>query len=275
MKKHIIITIRYSLFMKTGAWVLSNKSLDVYRAEIFAPNRINNRQSIFANLTLPSLIGLNEARPLDVDFTVHILTSSELPLENAVYLNQLAEMHDFLEIKYHSYESASVTRDLKEYVDTRINEGEMYASVRLDDDDALSAHWINEVSRHLLPSFDQHVFSPSRGLGMILNDANEIVSIIPLGGRLLGCGLAYISMKTSVARSIYSIYECNNHTTIDHRFRTILYGKDIFWIRSFNSFNDSSPSLPKKDSIAPDFYLDELKIFNILELPFNLFCEAV
>jgi hypothetical protein len=245
-----------------------------YKAELLSPSRLNNRQEIFSKLTLPSLIALNASKSADVELTVQIVTSEDLPATNKDFLGALVREHDFIEVKYHSYTKASVNRDLIEYVEGRVKEGEMYASVRLDDDDALSVAWMEEISRHLIPTFDDYVLSLASGLGVVLNEKNEITDVSRVKIRCCGIGLAYISRKKNEPRYVYSIFQCSSHSKIDDKYRTVIYAKGDFYIRTYNTFNDSLPVRPAKDIVSRERYLDEFKKFNIQAIPFEVAPDA-
>ena len=86
MNKHIVITIRYSLYAPEmrKSWVIGRDSEEDYKRELFSSERMSKRQSFFEKITLKSLIELNKNKPENVTLKVFLLTSNLLPKQNIV-----------------------------------------------------------------------------------------------------------------------------------------------------------------------------------------------
>lgn len=246
--KHIIISIRYSLLLEKSkdSWKIGkNQNVEEYKKTLFAQDRLNIRKEVFEKITLASLKYLNMVMPTDISFKVHLLTSDELPENHKQYLENLSKQNAFLEVKYHSSKAASLHNDFNLYLNQNIKLGELYASVRLDDDDALSIAWLESIIKYLDHSFDNTVISMCGGCGLLLSNNSAIVSMSKMKWRFLAAGLAYIGVRKSEGN--LNIFSCGSHTKVDDKFPTILDSSRIFFLRSYNEYNDSNDPYPQTD----------------------------
>uniref|UniRef100_UPI00124F8BBD glycosyltransferase n=1 Tax=Acinetobacter soli TaxID=487316 RepID=UPI00124F8BBD len=194
MKRHIIIGIRYSLLIRESkSWGISRGSnFDNYENQLFSNERMIVRESIFTAVTLKSLQYLNKCKDNDVEFKVFILTSESLPERNKRFIENVASENPFIELKFYPPENVNLNLHLIDYVNENVGNNEPYASVRLDDDDALSIEWLKETTKFLQPCFSNMMLSLSNGLAVLVNKEGGIEKISHYKYRLLGAGLTYI-----------------------------------------------------------------------------------
>lgn len=245
MQKHIIIGIRYSVLSKNlkGSWNLSkNDSFEEYKKNIFDQTRLKQREKVFEKITLPSLINLNFLMPNHINFKVHILTSEELPEENIGFLNEISQKNDFIEIKKLSVEKTDLSSDFHTFLSQEVKLGEMYASVRLDDDDALSAEWLESILNYLEPVYCDSVVSMCGGYALSIDTDLQLKKMIEWKWRFASAGLTFISKRKAIDN--VSIYNCGSHTNTDSLYRTISDIKGRSFLRTYNLLNDSGNTFP-------------------------------
>lgn len=247
--KHIVIIIRYSILTSNlkMSWRIgrNNESFDDYKRNLFNSERMAFREKIFKKITLPSLDFIYNNTPNDVVFKVFLITSDELPIGNLNVLNDISKKYPFLSIITQSKDKVNISQPLDDYLSI-VDKNEMYASVRLDDDDALSINWLNEIIGFLKPEYNDFVISLTTGFAAKVNENAEILDLANYKWMLASAGLTYIGINNKINTSIYQV---GNHTKVDERKKTIIYSKGDFMMRSFSDFNDSVCNFPHKDGI--------------------------
>lgn len=261
-RKHIIITIRYSLLVDSfrTAWKIGDNSFEDYKKILFNKDRLNIKQEIFKSVTLKSLKKIDFITPEDTQLKVHILTSDELPLDNINFLEKITHEYDFIEIKKSSVKDASLHRDFNEYLSENILFGESYASVRLDDDDGLSTEWLKELLHYLNnETYSNHVISLCGGYALALDNEATFQKMVEWKWRFASAGMAYIGKKTQGKN--LNIYSCGNHSIPDNRYITILDARNRYFVRTYNDFNDSGVDFPR-GSLVNTNLAEELLLSN-------------
>lgn len=262
MKSHILITIRYSLLTSNlrSSWKIGSneKSFEDYKKELFDIKRMNFREYVFSNITLPSLNYIKKNIPEDCDFNVFIITSDELPSNNLSFLKNIESNHDYIKIFEQSSNNSDLNSPTVEYLNSK-NVDDVYASVRLDDDDALSIEWLNEILTYMQAKFDDYVISLSSGLAVKLEN-NQINEVANYKWRFASAGLTYIGINN---KKITTIYSLGNHTKIDEIKKTIIHSKGNYLIRTFSSFNDSKDQFPKNQTLHEYDADSKLKSFGL------------
>lgn len=247
MNKYVAVTIRYSLYAPElrKSWVIGRESEESYKAELFSEKRLKQRQNFFEGVTLPSLVDLNKNRPSDVGLKVFLLTSTLLPEEGSRFLTEVTGSHDFIEVIYLKPEEVDIKAGLVSLVEG-MADTDIYASVRLDDDDALSSDFIDQMNYYLRPDFSGSVVSLVKGYGCLLAESGEVIDVAEYKWRFGSAGLAYVTKKDKAVRTgTYSIYQCGDHTKTDNRFPTISDGRRNSFMRAFHGTNDSKDSFEK------------------------------
>lgn len=255
--KHIIIAIRYSLFLEKGAlwWQISKeKDQEEYKNMLFDEKRLSSRQQGFLNITLPTLQHINKNKPKNINFKVVILTSEDLPKANKLFLSNIKKSNSFIDINY--LKPKDILNDyFKYYLDNEIKDGQIYASVRLDDDDGLSVTWLNQMLSYLKPEYSNKLICLSNGVAALLDENANLEKTSPFQWLFGSAGLTYIGKK---GKDKSEIYACGNHQIPYQRYETIVYSKGIYFIRAYNGFNDSNVDFPNKNCYTDKEQIDIL-----------------
>lgn len=227
-----------------------NKNVDDYKKELFGHDRLVEREKIFSTMTLKSLNNIYQKSLQDenVSFLVFVLASELLPKENRDYLDALLSEYPFLKIQYHSQDIKDINQHFLEYYINNINNGDIYASVRMDDDDLLSVDWYTKIVHEFMKvHYNGHIISLSSGLAMLINSDMSIEEIAKFKWRLIALGLVYVGVKTDDNRSNINIYQTGDHMRVDEKYNTIILSDTLYWIRVYNQSNDSGHTFSFKD----------------------------
>jgi hypothetical protein len=257
-KKHAIFCIRYSILIKsTKAWKISQTDPETYKNSLFDPLRLKFRRETFARITMPSIFSAIENSP-SIHSEIHVLTSIYLPDEDKKFLNDLASNNKLLKIFYYDENNTNLEASIENYVDNFVADGEMVASIRIDDDDGISSDFLMQLNNYLRLEFKGFILSICKGYAILLNDENEVVKIAKYKWRFAAAGLAYIYEKNNLVKH-FSIYQCGSHTTTDERFPSILDSRSEGIIRSFHQYNDRMDDFNKLKSISKPEELSSFK----------------
>lgn len=258
-QKHIIIGIRYSLLVNNPImWSIgADIDFDSYKDKVLSPKRLATREAIFQSICLPSLVNINKNIPQNVNFKVVIMASALLPVINKSFLEKIETEHSFIEIVYRSPDEADVLEILSQSIESTVKEGEMYASVRLDDDDALSLDWLNQTLGYIKPHFSNMVISLVGGFAALVDENGKMKSLANYKWRFASAGQSYICMKDKNMSK--SVYHCGKHSFPEDNHQTIIYAKGKCVLRTFNDFNDSKVDFPNKKIIEPKNWKIALK----------------
>lgn len=227
--KHCIITIRYSVLDRSGKnarWKITRSPN--YASELFAPERMELREHLFANITIPSLRKFDHSR-FDT-FTIYVIASTELPDINKQFLESYPE----LTIVYQEPDKVDFGYGLSLIV----NPGDAYAHVRLDDDDALLPHLGTILANYTKPNFIGHVISPACGIGAIILEG-KIVKYGKFTENYIACGLAIIGSYEQLHHVYYT-----GHNQVALHYPVIVLATDVYWIRTFHTTQDSNAVVP-------------------------------
>lgn len=254
-KRHIVVAIRYSLLLNgKDSWKIGKENdFDSYKATLFDHERLKVRQNLFKNLTLKSLVNIYKNKPDDVEFSVYILTSEELPYENKVFLHRITDQYNFIKVNYYTPSNASLSSYFTNDYYKKIQSNEMYANVRLDDDDALSLSWLETTLSYMKSDFDNFIISLSGGYAVLVDNEASVQEVSHYKWHFASAGLTYIGMKKDGNEPL-TAYQCGSHTRTDEKFPTILDSRGKYFFRTYNGFNDSNDKFPSnlisKDNIS-------------------------
>lgn len=240
-KKHILIKIRYSLFspLIKGSWKIGKADKDDYKKKLFDEKRLELREKIFSRICLPSLVNLYEKKPADVEISIILLSSIDLPKPRKDFLLRISEKHPFISINFFDDEFAF--RDFQKIVDNyaeqNMEDQDILVSARLDDDDALSVNWLSDVLKFANKDNLGRILSLSGAVSVLLDNDAKIKSISDYLFLMPSAGLAYIGNKNDYRKDIYN---CGNHSNPFRRYPTIVLADKVHCLRSFSSENDSN-----------------------------------
>lgn len=161
---------RYSLYIpESGAWRASSaggQDRGEYRDYLYAPERLDFRDKVFTELTVPALA--DAAESFDV---WHIVSYSEsLPEKYVESLKRTAEKFPFLllqELPDGVGDWGSSERVIREKLTSGV-----FGRYRLDDDDVLSKHYFDVVERFVRPEYVGMVVSLPRGVEAIYSNGH-------------------------------------------------------------------------------------------------------
>lgn len=154
-KKKILILMRYSILSVDAArsWKLGQKSIEDYRKDLFNTQRLDLHENLFFNLTFQSII--EASKNLDADLIFLMFISTELPTEYKERLYDLSSKHEFFIIKELSSSDKTLSSIDNEVIRNLegVDEDVIYATVRLDDDDAIHPSFLESLSNFLVPAY--------------------------------------------------------------------------------------------------------------------------
>lgn len=271
--KHIIIGIRFSLLAaNVNCWHLSSSSNDLedYKSKLFDESRLEERFFIFEHITLKSLNNIYVQRGDKENIVVFILTSESLPKKYKDRLVLIQKSYEFIRVKYYKETQKLayvLTEYLDEYLTHHVHVGDMYASVRMDDDDALSLIWYKTLLTYLKPIYNNHVVSLYSGY-MLYFEKNGSVFIKKTDlNRFGSAGLCVIAQKNSEIYEPQSIYGLGAHTIVDRNSPCIVDGSKPFVIRTIGGYNDTYSVHPRKKINPKDNeFLNVTENQNVLNL---------
>lgn len=229
MAKHVYVLVRYSVLSEgSGAWVLSkSNSLDDYKKSLFAKKRLDLHQEIFFKVTLPSLKKMDSAHT-----TVLVFTSKELPEKYMKALIDEASKYENIKIIPLPVKG-SVTTQMHECLEEELKvfeEDLCYATVRLDDDDALSKYFYKEVKKYLSKGFAGYAISFPKGVAGIYEDG-VYKSFHRIKRPKIAMGLTYVNFYSNGHRlkKPESVFALGNHTKVDRKHPLIIdSGREMF-----------------------------------------------
>jgi hypothetical protein len=245
MTKHAIFTIRYSLLSvdnQTNWRIGRNSSFDKYKKVLLNSERLKLRRNTFSKITIPSLLSVINHNK-EIVSEIHVLTSTELPQLDKEFLNQLANEYTSIKIFYLSPDKVDLAVGDKQYA-TNLRDGDVVASIRIDDDDALSIGYLDMLSQWMdSAQINEFVLSFPWGYGVSFDDNLKPLAVDEYKARLIAAGLAYI--YTYGANNYHNIYNLGSHVKADDKVPVILDGSEYMFLRTFHSNNDSKNTLEK------------------------------
>lgn len=226
-----VFEMRYSYFGRSG-W-RSQASRDPER--LFNQDRLKQRAYFFEKIALASL----EAQT-DKDFKVIILSSEDLPADHKRYLSEVGK--DILGDRAHVIfrEPDMAGNCFRRYLRDELSDFRYTAQVVLDDDDAVSVDFIEEMQREasamrkLFRTKEEYAFlSQTQGISAVFRDdsCSLLHRCVPFNTQ----GLMLVA-RTKTRRNAFFTAHKKLHR--NHPCRAI-YGSKPFFIRAVHDFNDS------------------------------------
>lgn len=195
-----------------------------YESRLFSKNRLNHKFDIFENITVPSIAGQSNS-----EWIWLIYTSVRMPEE---YMKRL----DATTRRYPSIHVITV-EDFTEFFekDRSYNYSEPFATVRIDDDDALNACFVEKLQQYsgnvgsIISFTEGRLVKYSNGLavtGEKISDKNNAL------------GLAGIGLP---------IYNCGRHSDIDKRYNVIYDSTPNMFLMTCSPFTDTKRGFTQLD----------------------------
>lgn len=246
------VVIRYSLLLEDfKAWIIARNEEKSYKDTLFDSERLNGRLELFKLLTLPCLVQQNLIEERLEGTSIHKLqvflaTSEQLPQVHKQEINELAEEYEWLNVCYLPSRGTKIESVVTSYVEGLYNHLKkpiLYSNIRLDDDDILSADFLDRLEPYTTEENIGRVISLAKGYyGVYESEYNSFTHISDLFSPKLALGLALVNKydEKGYNHELKSIYEAGNHTRIDHRLPVITDGRFPAYIRTVHNHADSN-----------------------------------
>lgn len=248
LKKSVYVIIRYSIFSSRGGggWVIQKKNEpDKYKEELFSEKRMSLHEHLFETLTFPSIQKNIDNCPKDVDIKFLIITSESLPNINRIFLDNICKGVDNIKIlpidEYTHYTSYA-----KDFISRELKKGEpkqgLCATVRLDDDDALSDDFITQLNQYLDIRYSNTCISFGKGCYAyhVGETTNKITIYSECYYPKSPQGMSYVAFydfdqNEGIDNTVFSI---GSHTKIDFMQPLILDSRRYAYIYSIHEESD-------------------------------------
>lgn len=252
MKKVIYIVIRYSVLIEDStSWNISKNSNQEYREMLFNKQRLEQHFELFKNITFPSIV--NQTRNLnDIDFKLMLVTSEDLPDWNRVLLEEVLSEYTWAKICYLPSKGVDVTQPIYDDLD-KYKGKVLFATIRLDDDDALAVDFIEKLEGFFIESNSGCAISFGLGLyGFYSFEKHQYYKFIQYYYPKIAAGLCYVNTykEGKFGHKIKTIFQAGNHSKIDSNIPVIVYCKDIMFIRTMYDSSDSHSSNREKKLLS-------------------------
>ncbi|QPG06020.1 hypothetical protein IT774_01830 [Salinimonas marina] len=240
MRKHIFVFIRYSVVLKSrkNNWIVGREDdFEGYKKSVFKPERLRARRKLFETVTLSSL----DRQQSMNNVTVVIMTSDELPEEEKRALDSFCDSRPWVKVVELNEDEKNYEKCIRREVKA-LNDDVLYASVRLDDDDALASDFFIRLSGYLEKENIDRIISLGLGYAGIYSDSEKRFSEFKrYYYPKIAIGLAKISYydKRNKAFSSGSIYADGRHTIVDQKSVTLLDSRSPSFIRLIHSSADT------------------------------------
>lgn len=240
--KHFFLIIRYSIVSEDlkGGWKLAaGHNIDEVRDIVYHPDRLNDREFIFKHITLPSLT--NQTIELSADWlSVIIMIGEHLPEPWKGNLHAMVKNYPWIRIVEVKEKNETVVSVFKNIIST-YHSPLLYASSRLDDDDALDKDFFKDTLRYFKPEYTGMVLSYGNGYAAIIKH-RKILSVHDYYFPKLAIGMTYFNEFHDGRHKgkYFSVYDLGKHTEIDKKVPTLLVSGKKGFIRSYHASTDSA-----------------------------------
>lgn len=274
MKRHIVFLVRYSVLLPQlhAGWRKAREApnLETYARTLFSESRLASKLTTLKEVVLASLSG--QKAHTDCELSLLLFISEALPLSERGYVYEAVEQFEgaagvyarvsaiespiltpaVIKPVYRNF-SHAFTSFLRASSD-RIDEGDLVATVRLDDDDALGRSFSSSLASHMAACTVGYAISFPSGYEARFDEQRMgFCDVRERYSPKIALGLSYVSrLESGTAKNVMSL---GNHTTIDERVPLILDARRPMWVRGRNAVNDTGDpdylrKLPSPSSLA-------------------------
>lgn len=249
MNKHIFVIMRMSVISKNlkATWISGKETFENYVAKVLNEKRLDQHFKLFENIALNSLLNQKNF-DIEKNLTLILLTTDRLTNKYKNKLNDYTHQYPWIKVSYLDDDCSTneYNQLLIEEVQEKTNSkkvGTLFATVRLDDDDALGNNFCSKLSTFLDPKFIGFGYSAPRGCVGFLNDINKFESFHTYHSNNIALGLSFINYFAYSTQSFssphVSIYSLGNHTLIDKNVPVITDGSYLAYLRTRHLQSDS------------------------------------
>ena len=264
LEQQVFIIIRFSMLLKhKNKWKAGENSETwfQYKENILSEKRLKFRMKLFKEITLPSLVGQS------VDFDknnvkVIVATSEELPKEYMQNLDGISKKYPWFEVLKTSEDFAG----FKKYLLYRLAEKKQsvnVATIRLDDDDALSKDFVSRVLEYQKKSINGYALTFANGYaGVYSTDSERIVSFKEYFYSKFSAGLTYFDRYNPVDKGFEhkygTVYSLGSHVEVDKKVPLIVDPRGRGFIRTIHEEADTYENWVHKVPKMKDVRIDEV-----------------
>ncbi|WP_417420385.1 glycosyltransferase [Halomonas sp.] len=239
MKKHIYFIVRYSAYTSAqGSWQIGKGvTSDEYKVRLFSEDRLSLHEKLFFSVTLPSLVPISET----VDMTALIFISDELPESYKKNLREAEKKYEWLEIAY-AQSDKSLNKQIESHLRKKlekISDDLCFATVRLDDDDALAPNFGTQLNHYIRPELvGMGVTFPIGVFGVFNGEC--YTSFYHYRKQNNAQGLAFINSThpDAISNLPMTVMSVGNHNSIDERYPTINDSSELMFLRTEHEGSD-------------------------------------
>jgi hypothetical protein len=270
--KPVVFSIRYSVLSQTmGVEIRKNADLHEYKRRLFDPHRMAVHHTLFERLTIPSLARQDHS---DNAISVCVMTSTEMPEDQLQRLQKtLAPLPWARIVPVSPDEAIPHARCMAEHMD-QLGISGSYAHVRLDDDDAVSDDFCNQLRQYIRPELAGYGVSFVEGFFALYDSrTTEFLALAKKRYPMNSVGLAVIgNYDPASSAPPIDVFSLGVHTRIDQSVPTILDGRFPSYIRTLYSEQDtaSRSGMGKEPASTEEL----LKHFSAVDLPLPTFEDS-
>ena len=218
--------LRFSFYGPTDTRQKHDSEADL--AALYSPERMTERFHYFERIFLPSM-----RAQTDEEYRLVVISSQVMPKEYRDRLSDLLAGYPQAEV--HFAESLFLERVARPFITRSISESRMErsATFRIDDDDALSCHFVRRLREAAMNVPERAVITFPSTLG-IFRDSDGSLGIAPRSAFCIGSGLCRMN-SPAYTRNPYHMM----HGIVWKRFPTISDPTFCSSIQSFHGYNDT------------------------------------
>lgn len=240
LRTHKVIIIRYSVyFAKTKSFILARRNTtEQYKEKLFDEKRLNMHEFLFLNVTMPSLVRQIHGKK-EESVTVMLITSEDLPDKYLSRLYTLASEYSWLKVVLATHDS-NISKVIDEAI--HFEEKTLVATIRLDDDDALSANFLATVDRYLIEENADKCLTLARGINANFNSQTlQYSGFQEILYPKVAIGLTYIRwFDPQDDTPFVSIYGLGNHVKVNEVKKLIVDKNEISFLRTYHDLSDTA-----------------------------------
>lgn len=239
MRKHTFFLIRYSVFNKSqGLWAIgSNVDAESYKEKLFTEDRLALHEELFLKTALPSLEILSKEGRM----TALVFVSPEMPEKYLHKIRSVAATRNWMKVI-----SVRSDKALNRQIEGRIKkeldgfeEDVCYATVRLDDDDALASDYCMILEKYMFPEHAGYCVSFPEGLLSVFDNGVYVSHYYHRQiNNAQGLAMINTSSRVDADATPLTVFGTGNHNTVDKRYPVILDSKDVMYLRTEHPHSD-------------------------------------
>lgn len=259
---------------------LARKSINIgeYKAKLFDKRRMEQRFHIFSSITIPSLCAQNAC---ESNIYHLILVSDELPGDERIRLDDLlsrfsdtcvspvvatvAAKEDSVDEASGIYDSVSdaITLTITGIIGKKSG-SHGFATVRLDDDDAVSPGYCSSLSKYITNAMIGMPVTFPLGISGLNNEEEGFSHLKLTHDPFVTPGLSYINAYERSSgfknKKIIHVHNLGNHKEIEWKTPFITDTSFIAYFRTLHKHNDSGIGINSVFGYHPDATLGEIRL---------------